>query len=86
MSYDNEKSGALFRNAKKEEGSQQPDYRGEIVLDGKKWEVAGWKKQSKNGNPYLSLKLQEPREPKQEAKPQRTRDTAFDDMDSTIPF
>lgn len=55
-------SGALFVNKYKEK-ENQPDYRGEFVdASGKTWELAGWKNTSKNGNPYLSIKAQEPRE------------------------
>lgn len=52
-------SGVLFpeRDKKNEKG---PDYRGKCVVNGKALEIAGWKKQSKNGNPYLSISFQPP--------------------------
>lgn len=82
MGYDNNMSGVLFPNKDKE--GQQPDYRGECEINGKKYEIAGWKKQSKNGNPFLSMKFQEPRQKPPEKKV--TRDNAFDDMPNSIPF
>ena len=47
-------SGALFKNGKKEEGSKQPDYRGEVMLGGVVYELAGWVKNTGKG-PFLSL-------------------------------
>ena len=82
MSYDNNLSGVLFPNKDKE--GKQPDYRGECEVDGKKYEIAGWKKQSKNGNPFLSLKFQEPRQRQEPAKAKPK--AGFDDMDDSIPW
>lgn len=80
MAYDNNMSGALFKNKDKE--GKQPDYWGECEIDGKKYQIAGWMKQSKNGVPFISLKFQEPRQ----EKPAPKRSSAFDDMDSDVPF
>ena len=90
MSYDNNMSGVLFPNKDKE--GQQPDYRGECEINGKKYEIAGWKKQSKNGNPFLSMKFQEPREKRDPRDPSnyspkkapKGRQPGEDD--DTIPF
>ncbi len=72
MAYElNEGQGTLFRNTKKEEGSKQPDYRGEVKLDGTLMEVAGWIKEGKNGKwVSLSIKPKENRnaEPARPAK------------------
>ena len=85
MSYDNNMSGVLFPNKDKE--GQQPDYRGECEINGKKYEIAGWKKMSNKGNAFLSMKFQEPRKNQAapEAKPSK-RDAAFDGMPNDIPF
>tara|TARA_R100000664_G_scaffold9928_2_gene16508 strand:+ start:1095 stop:1355 length:261 start_codon:yes stop_codon:yes gene_type:complete len=49
--------GSLFVNNYKEKETQ-PDYKGNIVLqDGTEKEIAGWKKQDKNGKYFLSLHL-----------------------------
>ncbi len=79
MAYDNNMSGALFKNKDKE--GKQPDYRGECEIDGKKYQIAGWMKQSQKGVPFMSLKFQEPR---QEQKP-APRGSKQDD-DDIIPF
>ena len=50
-------NGSLFVNNYKEKETQ-PDYKGSIVLqDGTEKQIAGWKKQDKNGKYYLSLSL-----------------------------
>lgn len=55
MAYElNEGQGKLFRNDKKAEGSKQPDYRGEVKLNGALMEVAGWLKEGKRGK-WMSL-------------------------------
>jgi uncharacterized protein (DUF736 family) len=56
MSYDNTNSGALFQNEKKEKETQ-PDFTGKINIDGVEKRLAGWKKESKNGKKFLSLKI-----------------------------
>lgn len=83
MSYEHKEGyGSIRKNTLKDEGSQQPDYRGDIMLDGKVWEIAGWIKQGKAGS-FLSLKGQEPRE-KQDA-PRPKAKTAHD-IEDDIPF
>lgn len=84
MAYEhNEGFGAIFKNKKKEEGTKQPDYNGNIMLGGKVWELAGWIKTGDKGS-YLSLKGQEPRE-REEAKP-KAKDKTAHGLDDQIPF
>lgn len=61
-------SGAMFPNTKTSEKS--PDLRGSVKVGGVDYEVAGWKRKSKNGLAYLSLALQKKgeRPQKQEVK------------------
>ena len=51
-----ELSGAMFPNTKTTEKS--PDLRGSVKVGGIDYEVAGWKRKSKNGLAYISLALQ----------------------------
>ena len=75
-----EGQGSFFRNDKKPEGSKQPDYRGDLMLDGTLMEIAGWIKEGKNGKwMSLSVKPKEEREAKPAAKPARG-------VDADIPF
>ena len=81
-------SGSLFSNLKKDKDSQ-PDYRGEVLVNGKKMSLSAWKKQGKKGE-FLSLSFQEPYvkpEEKQESKA-RPVNTSLnnDNFDNDIPF
>ena len=63
MAYElKEMCGILLKNSRKEKDGQ-PDYTGRVLMNGKEMRIAGWLKQSQNGNPYLSLKLEEQRQP-----------------------
>jgi hypothetical protein len=56
--YDNELSGALFTNFKKETDSQ-PDYRGSCTINGIEYWISGWiKKPKAGGKNFLSLSFQ----------------------------
>ena len=52
-------SGALFRNNKKQEGDKLPDYNGTIKINGVEKQIAGWVRQGAKGS-FLSLKISEP--------------------------
>lgn len=74
--------GTFFRNDKKPEGSQQPDYRGELMVGGTLHEIAGWVKEGQRGK-WMSLSVK----PK-EARP--AKGPNYDDSDrgdaGSIPF
>ena len=53
--YDNDLSGALFKNEKRREGKNDPHYQGSCEIDGQEYWIAGWKKRSKSGLAYVSL-------------------------------
>ena len=88
MAYEHrEGSGSLFTNHKKEEGSSQPDYRGDAMVGGVLVEIAGWKKQG-NGGTFLSLNIkpkQEQRPQQEEPKPQAIG-SKFDALEDDLPF
>ena len=66
--------GGLFKETEKK-SENGPDYRGNIMLGGQVYELAGWIKTGASG-PFLSLKGQEPR-----AKPD-----SRESRDPLIPF
>ena len=59
MDLDNNKM-VMFPNSKKVEGDNLPDYKGEGVYEGVKFEVGLWKNVSKAGAQYLGGKLSAP--------------------------
>jgi hypothetical protein len=76
-------TGALFKN-NKEGVENRPDYRGDVMLAGTLYEVAGWIKDGKSGK-FMSLSIK----PKEERQP---RDSRADERkvsrgnDEAIPF
>ena len=56
MSYDNEKSGVLFKNDK-EGNEKRPDYKGSIQIEGVEYWLSAWIKDGKRGK-FLSLKAE----------------------------
>jgi hypothetical protein len=61
MAYEpKEGAGAIFPNNKQKDN--QPDYRGDFMLNGEMYEVAGWKKQTQAGKTFLSIRVQAKRE------------------------
>lgn len=66
-------SGVLFKNDRKEQ-EKHPDRKGEALIDGKSYWVAGWLKDGKNGQ-FLSLAFT----PKDEKSTQPRREPPKDD-------
>ena len=56
MTKDN--SGNLFKNTFKEEGSKQPDYKGDVMVNGQVMKASMWVNKDKNGNPYFGIGFQ----------------------------
>ena len=56
--YDDEMKGVLFNN--QTDNPNAPNIKGECKIDGKTYEIAGWRNTSKAGKTYYSLKFQEP--------------------------
>ena len=59
--YDNTNRGAIFPETEKK-SDKHPDYTGTFNVNGQDFRLAGWKKQSKAGNWFLSLSVSEQRE------------------------
>ena len=79
-------SGNLFKNTYKEEGSKQPDYKGDVMVNGQVMKVSMWVNKDKNGNSYFGLSFQSPEESAKYSKENSSATTppTFDDND--IPF
>jgi hypothetical protein len=52
--YDN--SGALFTNEYKKT-DQQPDFKGNITINGKNFKLSAWKNKGQGGKNFISLKI-----------------------------
>lgn len=55
-----ELTGALFEKHDKE--GKQPDFTGNVKIEGKEWRLAGWWTESRGGETYMSLKVTDPEE------------------------
>lgn len=72
--YDNNLSGALFKNNRKREGKTDPDYQGQAEVGGVEYWLSAWINTSKkDGSKFMSLKF----------NPKETTPADFDD---DIPF
>ena len=91
--YDDTNRGVLFREREKR-NDKAPDYKGKLNVEGKDYELAGWIRESKAGNKFLSVSISEPwqggkREEtpaKQSERFQAPSKDEPDDIDSDIPF
>ncbi len=86
MSGYQHKEGAGSMLANNKASDNHPDWRGDFMLNGALYEIAGWAGTTQGGKPRISLKVQPARErqapapqPAREAQPRR------DDSDE-IPF
>ncbi len=84
--YDNTNTGRLFRNDKKTPENKQPDYRGDINVDGVDKQIAGWLTTSKAGTNYMSLKVSEPYVSQTEKADQAEKTEKADINVEDIPF
>ncbi len=89
--YDNTNRGVFFKNLEKEKESQ-PDYRGNINVDGKEYWISGWIKEPKNGGEkFMSISIQ-PKEAWNRNDPtpinagRGKASTKDNDVDDDIPF
>jgi hypothetical protein len=53
--------GSLFKNDHREEGDKRPNYKGQVNVGGKVYDIAAWLREGNKGK-YMSLKVSEPRQ------------------------
>ena len=82
-------SGAIFKNDKKT-AENQPDYRGNMTVDGKQWEISLLVRESAKGVKYFSAAIKEPWvAPNDGVQLQSTSDKIkadTNDFDDGLPF
>lgn len=88
MAYEHkENTGTIFMNEKK--ADNHPDWKGQININGKLLDVAGWIKQGNKGN-FISLKVSEPftREQKDavQGREEMKKRIVTQDEDNSLPF
>ena len=82
MEYDNNNTGALFRNETATPENKQPTHTGKCEVNNKVLQISAWLQESKSGKKYLSLRFQEPMEKKETA----TGDSSTSTTGDAIPF
>ncbi len=54
--------GALFKNKKKVEGDNKPNYTGTAMVNGQMVDIAAWVKDAKSGMKFMSLSFKPPQQ------------------------
>jgi hypothetical protein len=63
MAYDNTNRGTIGRNDQKQEGSKQPDFRGQCNIDGREFWISGWIQTNReDGSKFFSLAFEDKQE------------------------
>ena len=77
-------SGNLFKNTFKEEGSKQPDYKGEVMINEVVMKASLWLNKDKNGQTYFGLGFQSMEEVAKYSKDSTA--TPKPEFDEDLPF
>jgi hypothetical protein len=77
-------SGVLFKNDRKEKFND-PDYKGNIRVDGQEFWLSAWIKEGKNGK-FMGVAVN-PKKPREETDQAPVKSSKkIEDMDDDIPF
>ena len=52
----------LFTNKFKKDGTKEPDFTGDALVDGREWKASAWKNKDKNGYTYLGISFRSPQD------------------------
>ena len=77
-------NGAIFKNTHKTQPNQ-PDYRGDLMLNGITYEIASWLKDGKNGK-FMSISVKVKEDRPQQARPSTPALDEFTEDGDLIPF
>lgn len=78
-------TGALFKNQYKKE-EKHPDYKGEVEMGGLKYELAGWVRESRKGDKYISVVIGDLKDNQGERLPEHPKDQDPSEDFSDVPF
>ena len=78
---ENDNSGALFKNDRKEQ-EKQPDYKGSLTVNGAEYWISAWLNESKSGQKYMGLKVNLKEQQQAQAAPKNDAVDFGDD----VPF
>jgi hypothetical protein len=86
MSYDNTNTGAAF--LRDNPNPKAPKWSGPINVNGKDLQISIWEKTSKNGQPFLSLKVEEARNKNSGGinPHNKAKSNGYQPQDEDIPF
>jgi uncharacterized protein (DUF736 family) len=85
MSYDNNNSGALFKNDK-EGNEKRPDYRGQAEVDRVEFWVSAWIREAKSGAKYMQLKFEPKKAAEHSANRKKEAPKSEEEFSDDIPF
>lgn len=83
--YDNNLTGVLFKNDKRET-ENHPNYKGSAEIDGKQYWLSCWVKKAKNGESFMSLAFTEKDAAKSKPSKAKKADEDSNVLDEEIPF
>lgn len=82
-------SGVLFKNERKSEGDDYPDYQGSVTIKGTKYNLAAWiNVGKKSGKKFMSLRVKPWDDTYQKSAPKSdpVKQQEPDFVDDSIPF
>lgn len=79
-------SGALFRNEKKRDGDNLPDYVGQAKVQDHEYDISAWIKTSSKGTKYMSIAFKPPWQASRGTAPPKAEPKTVADLDDDIPF
>ena len=82
--YDNNNTGALFKNDKKQ-SDRHPDYNGSCEVNGVEMWMSAWLKTSNGGKKYMSFSFNPKEVQANKSQPSQAPANNFDE-DGDIPF
>ena len=82
--YDNNNTGALFKNDKKQ-SDRHPDYNGSCEVNGVEMWMSAWLKTSNGGKKYMSLSFNPKEVQANKSQPSQVPANDFDE-DGDLPF